>query len=169
MANVLQRHEMDAQCDKLATKLSWQCCTSKVANFQLLHLHLTYPTCIWRLRSIFQPGVKSQRMVLLGHPKILTNAIKNVVGDNLHDSTLVHQCALQHKTQQPRDKPHWLKGLASHTAVWKNQAQISELWQSSNTDFEWKYAISVLCVLPDSTKAVARWGGKINGFWLPDF
>jgi len=42
-------------------------------------------------RQFFQPGVKSQRTVLLGHPKILTNAIKNVVGDNLHDSALAHQ------------------------------------------------------------------------------
>jgi len=33
----------------LATELSWQCCVSKVANFQLLHLYFTYPTCIWHL------------------------------------------------------------------------------------------------------------------------
>jgi len=35
----LQTSNMDTQCDKLATKLSWQCFTSKVANLQLLHLH----------------------------------------------------------------------------------------------------------------------------------
>jgi len=34
---------MDAQCDKLATELSWQRFTSKVANFQLLHLHFNQP------------------------------------------------------------------------------------------------------------------------------
>jgi len=49
MANMLQTNNMDAQCDKLATEQSWQRFTSKVANFQLLHLHLTYPTCIRRL------------------------------------------------------------------------------------------------------------------------
>jgi len=36
--------------DKLATELSWQRFVSKVANFQLPQLHLTYPTCIWRIR-----------------------------------------------------------------------------------------------------------------------
>jgi len=49
MTNVMQTHNADAQCDKLATDLSWQRFASKVANFQLPHLHLTYPTCIWRL------------------------------------------------------------------------------------------------------------------------
>ena len=49
MANVLQTSKADAQCDKLATKLSWQFFTSKVANFQPPHLHLIYPTCISRL------------------------------------------------------------------------------------------------------------------------
>jgi len=39
--------QVHAQCDKLATELSWQCFTSKVAYFQLSHLHFTYPTCIW--------------------------------------------------------------------------------------------------------------------------
>ena len=47
--NVLQTNKVDAQCDKLATELSWQRFASKVANLQLPHLHLTYPTCIWRL------------------------------------------------------------------------------------------------------------------------
>ena len=47
-ANVLQTNKVDAQSDKLATELSWQCFASKVANFQLPHVHLTYPTCIWR-------------------------------------------------------------------------------------------------------------------------
>jgi len=41
---------VDAQCDKLATQLSWQRFASKVTNFQLPQLHLTYPTCIWRPR-----------------------------------------------------------------------------------------------------------------------
>jgi len=41
LVNVLQTNKVDAQCDKLATKLSWQCFTAKVANLQ--HLHLTYP------------------------------------------------------------------------------------------------------------------------------
>jgi len=49
-ANVLQTNNVDAQCDKLATELSWQRFASKLANFQLPHLPLTYPTCIWRLR-----------------------------------------------------------------------------------------------------------------------
>ena len=42
MTNVLQTNNVDAQCDKLATELSWQHFASKVANFQLLqpHLHL---------------------------------------------------------------------------------------------------------------------------------
>ena len=48
-ASVLQTNNVDAQCDKLATKLSWQCFALEVANLQLPHLHLTYPTCIWRL------------------------------------------------------------------------------------------------------------------------
>jgi len=47
-ANMLQT-KVDAQCDDLATELSWQRFVSTVANLQLLHLHLTYPTCIWRL------------------------------------------------------------------------------------------------------------------------
>jgi len=47
---VLQTNKVDAQSDKLATELSWQSFASKVTNFQLLHLHLTYPTCILRLR-----------------------------------------------------------------------------------------------------------------------
>jgi len=46
MANV----HVNARCDKLASELSWQRFTSKAANFRLLHLHLTYPTGIWRLR-----------------------------------------------------------------------------------------------------------------------
>jgi len=33
--------EVDAQCDKLVTKLIWQRFASKVASFQLPHLHLT--------------------------------------------------------------------------------------------------------------------------------
>jgi len=49
-ANVPQTNKVDTQCDKLATELSWQRFTSKVATFQLPHLHFTYPTCIWRLR-----------------------------------------------------------------------------------------------------------------------
>jgi len=49
MANVLQTNNVDAQCDKLANKLSWQCCASKVANLQLPNLYLTFPTCIWCL------------------------------------------------------------------------------------------------------------------------
>jgi len=40
---------VDAQCDKLVIELSWQRLTTKVANLQLLHLHLTYHICIWRL------------------------------------------------------------------------------------------------------------------------
>jgi len=49
-ANMLQINKVDAQCDKLASELSWQRFASKVANIQLPHLHLTCPTCIWRLR-----------------------------------------------------------------------------------------------------------------------
>jgi len=49
-ANVWQTNEVAAQCGKLATELSWQRSASKVANLQLPHLHLTYPTCVWRLR-----------------------------------------------------------------------------------------------------------------------
>ena len=40
--NVLQTSNVDAQCDKLATELRWQRFASKVANFQLPHLHLAY-------------------------------------------------------------------------------------------------------------------------------
>jgi len=40
---------VEAQCDKLATELSWQRFASKVADLQFPHLHLTYPACIWRL------------------------------------------------------------------------------------------------------------------------
>ena len=49
MANVLQTNKVDAECDKLATNLSWQCVASKVTNVHLPHLHLTYSICIWRL------------------------------------------------------------------------------------------------------------------------
>jgi len=49
-ANVLQTNDIDAQCSKLATKLSRQRFASKVTNCQQPHLHLTYPTCTWRLR-----------------------------------------------------------------------------------------------------------------------
>jgi len=49
MANAMQTNKIDAQCDKLATELSWQRFASKVVNFQLPRLHLTYSTCIWRL------------------------------------------------------------------------------------------------------------------------
>jgi len=48
--NMQQTNKADAQCDTLATELSLQRFASNVANFQLPHLHLTYPTCIWRLR-----------------------------------------------------------------------------------------------------------------------
>jgi len=48
-ANVLQTNNVDALCDKLATEQSWQRFTSKVANLQQSHLHLTYCTCIWHL------------------------------------------------------------------------------------------------------------------------
>jgi len=47
-ANVLKIHIVNAQCDKLATELRQQRFASKVANFQLPHLH--FPICIWRLR-----------------------------------------------------------------------------------------------------------------------
>jgi len=40
---VLQTNYIYAQCDKLATELSWQRFASKVVN-------VSYPTCIWRLR-----------------------------------------------------------------------------------------------------------------------
>jgi len=40
--NVLQTHQVDAQCDKLATELSWQLFASEVANFQLPQLHVSY-------------------------------------------------------------------------------------------------------------------------------
>jgi len=49
-ANVLQTNNVDAERDKLTSELSWQYFASKVANFQLPHLHLTYLTCIWCLR-----------------------------------------------------------------------------------------------------------------------
>jgi len=42
-ANVLQTNKVDTQCDKLVTKLSWQCFVSKVANLQLLYLHFNLP------------------------------------------------------------------------------------------------------------------------------
>jgi len=48
--NVLQTKKVhDVQCDKLATELSWQRFATKVGNLNLPHLHLTHPTCIWRL------------------------------------------------------------------------------------------------------------------------
>jgi len=50
MAKVMQTNNVNAQCDKLATELSWQRFSSKVANFQPQHLHLTYLTCIWHFR-----------------------------------------------------------------------------------------------------------------------
>jgi len=69
-ANMLQTNKVDARCDKLATELSRQHFKSEVANFQLLHLHLTYATCIWRLRWsdpvwVFQRSLASE---FLGHP-----------------------------------------------------------------------------------------------------
>ena len=51
--NVLQTNKVDAQCAKLATELSWQRFASEVVNFQLLHLHLNCPTCIWWPRLNF--------------------------------------------------------------------------------------------------------------------
>ena len=42
--------QVNAECDKLATEISWQRYASSVANFKLSQLHLTYPTCIWHLR-----------------------------------------------------------------------------------------------------------------------
>jgi len=41
--NVLQTNQVDAQCDKLATKLSWEWFASDVTNLQLPHLHLAPP------------------------------------------------------------------------------------------------------------------------------
>jgi len=58
-ANVLQRIKVDTQCDKLATKLSWQCFPSKVANFQPLHCpiwHLRWGTSRLSYANIF--GIK---------------------------------------------------------------------------------------------------------------
>jgi len=49
LTNPARRTAARRKCDKLATELSWQRFTSTVANFQLLQLHLTYQTCIWRL------------------------------------------------------------------------------------------------------------------------
>jgi len=46
-ANVLQTNKVDAHSDKLATELKRQ---RSCQSMQQLHLHLTYPTCIWRLR-----------------------------------------------------------------------------------------------------------------------
>jgi len=72
MANVLQTNKVDAQCDKLVTELSWQCFASKVANFQLLHLRLTYPTCIWCLhwgwpRLSFAEIFRNRKLESLGY------------------------------------------------------------------------------------------------------
>jgi len=50
-ANVMQTSNVDAKCDKLATELRWQHFAFKVANLQLPHLHLTYPTSIWCLHT----------------------------------------------------------------------------------------------------------------------
>ena len=50
-ANVLETNKIDPSRDKLATELRWQRFATKVANFQLLHLHLTCPICICRIRS----------------------------------------------------------------------------------------------------------------------
>jgi len=44
--NVVQTSNVNDECDKLATELSWQHFALKAANLQLPHLHLTYPTCI---------------------------------------------------------------------------------------------------------------------------
>jgi len=41
--------QVDAQSDRHATELSWQCFASKVTNFQLPHLHLT---CTRKLQSL---------------------------------------------------------------------------------------------------------------------
>jgi len=58
MANVLQTNNVDAQCDKLATELSWQRFASKVDNFQLPHLHLA-PALEWpRLNFVEIFGVR---------------------------------------------------------------------------------------------------------------
>ena len=40
MYRILANMQMDAQCENLATKVSWQCLASKDARFQLPHLHL---------------------------------------------------------------------------------------------------------------------------------
>ena len=54
MANMLQT-KVDAQCDKLATELSWQCLLAMVDVFELQRVIywklqiLTYPTCSWHL------------------------------------------------------------------------------------------------------------------------
>ena len=44
-ANVLQTSNVNAECDKRAIELRWQRFESKVANFQLPQLHLTYQIC----------------------------------------------------------------------------------------------------------------------------
>jgi len=48
--NVPQITNVNAQCDKRVTELRWQRFASKVTNFQLNQLYLTYPASIWRLR-----------------------------------------------------------------------------------------------------------------------
>jgi len=47
--------QVDAQTDKLATELSWERLASKVANFQLPCLHLTYPTYLHLVLSLGWP------------------------------------------------------------------------------------------------------------------
>jgi len=48
--NMLQTNKVVADCDKLATKVSFQRFALKVVNFHVLHMHLTCLTCIWHFR-----------------------------------------------------------------------------------------------------------------------
>ena len=79
------------------------------------------------------------------------------VGYAQHSSLLQHAAQKSplllssYGLQQPRAEPHWLQGLLSHTAahglrvikIEEIKQQLVEVWQSSNSAFDFKYAIFV--------------------------
>jgi len=97
VVNMLQANKVDAQCDKLAITLSWQHFALKVANLQLPHLHLTYPTCIWRLHW-YAMWIQDLLWTVLSDPTAIGGLVRangRVSRGNSHELLLILSGKLQ--------------------------------------------------------------------------
>jgi len=61
---------------------------------------------------------------------------------------------------QQREHESWVKKTE------EIKERLVEFWQCTDTAFEWKNAIFVFPILPDSAEAYIIWGGTVKHFWL---